>query len=146
MEDVIMILVCSSCQKKNRVPSSHLADVGRCGACKASLGPLKEPLEVGEADFLEITREAKVPVLVDFWAPWCGPCRAVAPEVKKAAAMLSGRAIVLKVNTDQNQGLAQRFNVTGIPNFVVLSGGKVIAQQAGAVNAQTLSSFIPRVA
>jgi thioredoxin 2 len=135
-----MIRSCASCRADNRVPARHLSDEGRCGACKAPLAPLDEPLDVDAAAFDEIVREAKVPVLVDFWAAWCGPCRMVAPEVKKVAHEMAGKALVLKVDTEQNPGLAARFGVRSIPNFVVLRAGRQVAQQAGAVDSKTLRS------
>src|SRR5581483_5536084 len=96
-----MIRGCSACGAKNRVPAKRLADPnGRCGACKAPLPPVSEPLEADAALFEEIIREATVPVLVDFWAEWCGPCRMVAPEVRELAREMAGRGLVLKVNTE----------------------------------------------
>ncbi|HTQ05626.1 MAG TPA: thioredoxin domain-containing protein, partial [Polyangiaceae bacterium] len=92
-----MVRRCSACGQDNRVPARHLAHAGRCGACKATLPPLAQPLEVDEREFDEIVASATVPVLVDFWAPWCGPCRMVAPEVAKAAEKLAGKGVVLKV-------------------------------------------------
>jgi thioredoxin 2 len=103
---------------------------------------LSEPLSVGSEEFDDIIRNATVPVLVDFWAAWCGPCRMVAPEVKRAAEDLAGKAVVLKVDTEAHPDLAQRYGVQSIPNFVVLAKGNVVRQQAGAVNRQVMRQWI----
>lgn len=137
-----MIRACAACGQQNRIAANHLADRGRCGACKQAIGPLEEPLDVNEAEFEEIGAQARVPVLVDFWAAWCGPCRLVAPELKRAAHELSGKAVVLKVDTDRYPALASRFNVSGIPNFVVLQGGRVVRQQAGALGHKHLVALV----
>jgi thioredoxin 2 len=128
-----MILVCERCGQKNRVKAANLAMQVRCGKCKHAIGPVTHPIDADAEIFDEVLREARVPVLVDFWAEWCGPCRMAAPEVKKVAHEAAGRALVLKVDTDRHPGVAERYGVRGIPNFVVVRDGRTVHQQSGVV-------------
>ena len=137
---------CSSCGAENRIPPKHLADTGKCGRCRAPLPPQGAPIDVDTAAFDRIVSESRVPVLVDFWAAWCMPCRMAAPEVKKVAAEMTGKALVLKVDTDKNPELAARYGVRGIPNFAVFRAGRVVHQQAGLVNRDVLRGLLERAA
>jgi len=137
-----VVRTCSNCGTANRVPAKHLSDAGRCGSCKTALSPSSTPIDADGNAFAEITRDAKVPVLVDFWAPWCGPCRSTAPEVDAVARETAGKAIVLKVNTEQQPALAAQFRIQAIPNFVVMRAGNVAFQKAGAASRREMKTWL----
>ena len=120
----------------------RLSDTGRCGACKAPLAPVNHPIDADSAGFDDIVRTAKVPVLADFWASWCGPCKMVSPEVNKLAADMSGRVIVIKVDTETNPHLAARYSIQSIPNFVVFRDGRPVFQHAGVASSVQMRGWI----
>jgi len=131
------IVVCTSCGKKNRVPASA-AGLPRCASCHANLPWL---VNAGESDFVAVARSS-VPVLVDLWAPWCGPCRMVAPGVERAASEFAGKLKVVKVNVDDAPGVSARFDVLGIPTLLVLRDGEAVARQVGALPADRLVAWV----
>jgi thioredoxin 2 len=137
-----MVRTCGACGQKNRIRAANLASNVRCGRCKTAIAPVREPIEADAATFDEIVQQVSVPVLVDFWADWCGPCHMAAPEVKKVAESMAGRAIVLKVDTDRYPEIGERFHVRGIPNFVVLRNGQAVFQQAGVVSQAQMERWL----
>jgi thioredoxin 2 len=121
-------VACPNCGKRNRVPAAA-AGVPRCAACHT---PLPWLTSAGDGDFEQVVRST-LPVLVDLWAPWCGPCRVIAPGVEQAARTLAGRLKAVKVNVDQAPRIAERLGVQGIPTLLLLRDGREVARQVGAV-------------
>ncbi|MGH9145055.1 MAG: thioredoxin [Vicinamibacterales bacterium] len=144
-DDRGIIVACASCGKKNRLLYERLGDSVQCGQCKQPIRMPVEPIEVrSSADFDRLVAKASIPVVVDYWAPWCGPCRMVAPELQKVAARQAGKALVVKVNTDELADLGQRYGIRSIPTLAVFAGGKEVARESGVRPAAEIEAFIAR--
>ena len=133
-----VIIRCPNCGKRNRVPAAA-SGVPHCGNCDAAL-PWKT--DAGESDFATVVENSSLPVLVDFWAPWCGPCRMVSPALEKIADERAGKLKLVKVNTDDAPNLSQRFGIRGIPTLVLVSQGREVARSVGAQPAPALSAWV----
>jgi thioredoxin 2 len=127
-------VVCPHDGAINRVPAVRLAEAPRCGKCHQPLFTAA-PLELAAADFDRHLTRAELPLLVDFWAPWCGPCRVMAPAFHKAAGLLEPRLRLAKVNTEDQPALAARYNIRSIPTLILFAGGREVARQSGALAA-----------
>ncbi|TWU24338.1 Thioredoxin-2 [Novipirellula galeiformis] len=138
-----MNLVCSKCAAVNRVPESKTHDKPVCGKCKQPLLPT-QPVDLSEDQFAKFIARTDVPVLVDFWAPWCGPCRMMAPDFAKAAETLSPRIILAKLNTEAAPQTASRFSISGIPTMILFKAGAEVARQSGAIDMQQIVAFASR--
>jgi thioredoxin 2 len=142
-DDHGIIITCPSCGQKNRLAYERLSDPVRCGRCKHDLSAPDTPLEIAStADFDRLVARSSLPVVVDYWAPWCGPCRMVAPELEKVASRQKGRFLVVKVNTDVLSDLGQRDGIRSIPTLAVFSGGKEVARTSGARPAADIEAFV----
>ncbi len=134
-------VVCPHCHAVNRVPAERLADGGTCGNCKAPLF-YGQPVELDEAGFERHLGRSDIPLLVDFWAPWCGPCKMMAPAFAQAARLLEPRYRLAKVNTEEAQGLAARLGIRSIPTLALFRGGREIARQAGAIDVNGIIRWV----
>src|SRR4051812_12734877 len=138
-----IIVPCASCGQRNRVPFQRLDGETRCGKCQTPLSAPAAPIETPDAAaFDSAIASANVPVVVDFWAPWCGPCHMVAPELEKVARAAAGRYLVLKVNTDAVPELGERFGIRSIPTMAVFRSGREIGRTSGARPAADIEAFI----
>lgn len=131
---------CPACGATNRVPAARLGEDPVCGRCGAELLS-GQPVELTDADFDRVTQASGLPVVVDFWAPWCGPCRQMAPQFAQAAAQLKGRALFVKVNSDDNPRTSARFGIRSIPTMVKLSGGRELDRVSGARPAAQIAAW-----
>ena len=138
-----VILPCPACGQKNRLPFARLGQTGTCGSFQADLPQPSVPVEVdSEQRFAVLLGASALPIVVDFWAPWCGPCRMVAPEMEKVAAANAGRLLVVKVNTEALPDLGQRYQVRSIPLLAVFANGREAGRSAGARPASAIEAFV----
>jgi thioredoxin 2 len=133
-------LVCGHCGQINRLPAGHGADHARCGGCHQALFSGR-PVEVDEKGFERHLANSDVPLLVDVWAPWCGPCRAMAPMFERAAAQLEPQVRLLKLNSDTAPAVSSRLNISAIPTLLLMQRGREIARNAGAMDAQRIVAW-----
>ena len=134
-------LVCPHCHKVNRVPADKLSSGGNCGACKQPLWP-DQVLELTEQTFATHTGRSDLPVLVDFWASWCGPCKMIAPVLEEIADEYEGKLKVCKRNIDENEQTPPKFNIRGIPTLMLFKNGNVDATKVGALSKSQLAAFL----
>lgn len=140
MSDALQI-VCPHCNAINRVPQGRLGEGGKCGKCKQPL-ITGRPLNLGEGNFARHVEKSDIPVLVDFWAEWCGPCKMMAPAFEEAAGQLAPHIRLAKVNTEQAQQLSARFNIRSIPSLVLFYRGREVGRMAGATNAAGIVNWV----
>ena len=134
-------VVCARCATTNRVPANRLGEDPRCGACREPL-LLDQPFALTKANFDRQLAGNDLPLIVDFWAPWCGPCRAMAPAYEQAAARLGPDVRLGKLNSDEEPEIAARFGIRGIPTLIAFLNGREVARQSGAVDLPRLLDWI----
>jgi thioredoxin 2 len=141
-DDRGVILECPKCHRANRIPLTRLHEAGHCGTCKAPLPFPALPVALeSTAAFSAMLKSASLPVFIDFWAPWCGPCRSVAPEVSRLATLAAGELLVAKVNTEAHPEIASAMAIRSIPTFVVFAAGRERDRMSGAMSAPELRAF-----
>ena len=139
-----VIVSCPSCARSNRLRYDTLGKTARCGNCRASLPSPSAPIEIADSATFAAAADGSLPLLVDFWAPWCGPCRMVAPELERVARASAGRYLVVKVNTDVVTEVAARFTIRSIPTLVLVYNGREIERVTGVRPASEIEAFATR--
>lgn len=139
-----MHLICPQCQARNRVAESDLAKEVNCGRCQAGLLP-QQPVVLTDASFQRYVAGTELPVVVDYWAPWCGPCRMMAPQFEQAAQAMQGRAVFAKLDTEANPQTGAAQGIRSIPTLAVFVGGREVARQSGAMPAAELQRWVTSV-
>jgi len=137
-----LIVTCPHCSTRNRAPYAKLKEPFRCSKCQNPLQLIGEPFEINGSEFDAVVKNSTLPILVDFWATWCGPCKMIAPELVKVAASVAGKWLVAKVDIDRNQEIAHRFQISSIPTMAIFSGGQEVARQSGAMGAPGIQKFM----
>src|SRR5919108_4571948 len=143
LDDRGVLTPCPSCGTVNRRPYHALDRTTRCGRCRTTLAPPSGPLDVhGSAAFDALIATSSIPIIVDFWAPWCGPCRAMTPQLAQVAQRMAGEALVVKVNTDEEPELAEQFRIRSIPTIAVFRDGREVTRAAGARTASAIEALV----
>ncbi len=147
MSENSVIVACASCGAKNRFPLARMDEQPKCGKCGKSLPveQLGRPVDVSDLTFDKEVMASPLPVLVDCWAPWCGPCRAITPVIDALAQQYRGRLKVAKLNLDNNAGIGARFSITSVPTILLIKQGRVVDKLVGAYPKEQLEQQIARI-